>query len=331
MSFQSKSVLIAAAALSVAAGAHAAVGFNADANVELDTTNTSAKKITAVGPEATAANNSFGQGGRVEVNLAGKSTSGDNFVAGRATLIAGKGGAASTDDMWVQFGSSKADLKLGRFEGADLYATGRDTVLNRAGSGVYATNTLRGRTSSAHAAATVNMGGGASLEVGIIETKDTTAGTVKGIRPVVSFGAGPASVRLGFESGKKSNGTTWDSLSGFGATAGLKAGPGALNVNMASGKQKQAGGDLKRSAFAANYTVDMGPWVFFESAKNTVGSAASEKITTFGAGYQLPLFGVNGASITPALSSSKATNAGVGSNKSDTSLRLRVNYGFSAF
>ncbi|MEY4751481.1 MAG: hypothetical protein RIQ60_3695 [Pseudomonadota bacterium] len=317
MTFQSKSALIAAAALTVAAGANAAVSFNGDANVELDTTNTSAKTI------AGASNNSFTQGGRVEVNIAGKSTNGDSFVAGRGTLTLQKGGATGTDDMWVQFGNSKADVKLGRFEAADLYPAGRDTVVNRAGSGNYATNTLRGRTNEAHAALTLNLGGGSSVEVGIIETKTTAA---KGVRPVVSFGAGPASVKLGFESGKSGG----NSFSGMGGTVGLKAGPGALNVNFASGKTKVTTGDVKRSAFAANYTVDMGVWVFVESAKNTTGAAPSEKISTFGLGYQLPLLGVNGASITPALSNSSATN-GASGNKSDTSLRVRVNYSFAAF
>jgi hypothetical protein len=338
MSFQSKSALIAAAALSLAAGANAAVTFNGDANVELDTTSTSATN------NAGASANSFSQGGRVEINLAGKSTSGDNFVAGRATIIANKSGGASTDDAWAQFGNSKVDLKIGRFEAADLAPQGRDTIVNRTGHGAYTANTMRGRTAAAHAAATVNFGAG-SLEFGIVETKsvadlngganyaETTANAGKGIRPVLSFGAGPASVKLGFESGKVVEGSAFKDISGFGATVGLKAGPGNLNVNLANATVKLAT-ETKLNTLMANYTVDMGPWVFVESASNKQGGT-TEKNTLFALGYEFSLFGIKGTSLVPAVQVAKTSNyigaaAGAASPK-DTSFRVRVHYDFAAF
>lgn len=149
-----------------------------DANIEFDNTYRSGTKVKNTADEG------MSQGGRVELNVSGKAGA-DMFVAARTSLLAKKDGTAATDDMWVQVGSAKGDVKLGRFEAADLFPLAQDTLINHAGN-VYAGNTLRGRkdVSVFHAAGTLNLGSGMSLELGMIETKSLASAS--GIRPVLS-------------------------------------------------------------------------------------------------------------------------------------------------
>ena len=94
------------------------------ANVEIDSTNSS-------GSVMARADEGLKQSGRVEVNVSGKA--GDNgFVAGRASLLANKNGTVTADDMWVQLGSATGDIKLGRFEAADLFPLNGDTLVEHA-------------------------------------------------------------------------------------------------------------------------------------------------------------------------------------------------------
>lgn len=230
----------------------------------------------------------------------------------------------------MQVGNNGGDVKLGRFEAADVFPLGRDTIVDRAGSGfAYRTNLLRGRFTGGtfHGAGTVKFADGLALELGVVESKGTTyAGSVnngnmgiqaKGVRPVLSYEANGMTVRVGAEIGK--TGAALDDFKGFGATVGADLGGGTkVNVNFASAK---VDGAADRST-----TVGAGAYlgaahVALEFAKN-----GDEKITTAYASYSMPLMGIKGASITPALSTSKANNT-VGLEKAN-SLRVRLNYAF---
>lgn len=123
-----KSHLTVALATLLAVPAFAAATF--DANIELDTDYRNLGRGAA-------------QGGRVELNAAGKTDAG-GFVAGRASYLAKKDGNAGVDDMWVQFGNASGDIKLGRFEAADLFVVGKDTVIESDGVAGFR-NVLRGR------------------------------------------------------------------------------------------------------------------------------------------------------------------------------------------
>lgn len=285
-----KTQLAVAAAALIAAPAFAAVGF--DANVEMDTT---------------YQNNARGasQGGRVELNAFSKSDKGGGFVAGRASYMAGKGGTVGVDDMWVQIGNSAGDIKLGRFEAADLFPAGKDVIVEDGGApSGYRTNVFRGRTSSAHAALNLNAGGGVGFELGLMADKKNT-----GIRPVVSFGMDGFSVKLGVENGKNAAGAK---VSGAGLTVGTSMAGMGLNASIGSGKV--AG--VKGSSFGLNATMGAAG-VGYILDKN--GSA---KENIFYAAYSLPLFDT-GATITPAASYSKATG-----EVKRIGLRVRVNYAF---
>ena len=281
---------VAVAAL-FAAPAFAAVGF--DANVEMDT------KYQNNGRGAS-------QGGRVELNAFSKSDKGGGFVAGRASYMAGKGGSVGVDDMWVQIGNSAGDIKLGRFEGGDAFPAGKDVIVedgNIAATG-YRANVFRGRTSDAHAALTLNAGGGLGLELGVMAAAKNV-----GIRPVISFGMNGFSAKVALENGKNAAGAK---VSGAGITVGTTMAGAGLNVNYASGKVAGVSG----SSFGVNATF--GP----AGVGYIMDKTGSNKDNMFYAAYSLPLFGT-GATITPAVSYAKGTNM----NKNIGAV-VRVNYAF---
>jgi hypothetical protein len=289
---------VAVAAL-FAAPAFAAVGF--DANVELDT------KYQNNGRGAS-------QGGRVELNAFSKSDKGGGFVAGRASYMAGKGGSVGVDDMWVQIGNSAGDIKLGRFEGGDAFPAGKDVIVEDGGSAAgYRANAFRGRGGNfgtnndvgiAHAALTLNAGSGVGFELGVMAAAKNV-----GIRPVIGFGMNGFSAKVALENGKNAAG---QKVSGAGITVGTTMAGAGLNVNYASGKVAGVSGN----SFGVNATF--GP----AGVGYILDKTGSNKDSTIYAAYSLPLFGT-GATITPAVSYAKGTNM----NKNIGAV-VRVNYAF---
>jgi Porin-like glycoporin RafY len=282
------------------------------------------------------------QSGRVELNANGKAGK-DMFVAGKASFLAKKDGTAATDDMWVQVGNTSGDVKLGRFEAADLFPLPGDTVVENAAP-VYAANALRGRKdgNQFHAAGTANLGGGLSVELGLVETK--TNAQFKGVRPVISYANGPLTVRAGFESGKNNVAAiaapvapattpaaapaSTTKVNGFGATAAYDFGGFKLTGNVASNKEKTTIAGVtttdKATTFGLIATVGAGNLGFI-TAKNEL-AGPDEKLNTLYGSYTLPLFDIKGASITPAASVSKAT-IGNASRRAGA-VRVRINYAF---
>ncbi len=298
--------LAAVAALCAsAAAAHADLAF--DANLELDTTYNNEANATA---SNAARASDLTMGGRVEVNAGSKLNNGDAFVAARASLLLKKDGNAGTDDMWVQFGNKTGDVKLGRFEAMDLFPLGKDTVVDEANS-TYKANDLRGRMGSNrfHGALGLNASAGMRVELGLVFSKE--AGAKRGFRPAVSYTTGPLTVRAGLESVKTVG--TAGSDTGLGLSVGYAlAADSNLNVNFAKKEDDKA--------FGVNATFGaLG--VGLISGK---GATDATKATTFYAAYSMPLFGVKGASVTPALSVSK----GGSGQDTRTSARVRINYAF---
>jgi len=315
MNRYSKLTAVAAAAL-LAAPVFAAM--TTDANLELDSTYGNLSR-------------GMSQGGRVEFNVAGKAGDANGFVAGRGTLLIKKDGTAGVDDMWGQIGTGMADVKLGRFEAADLFPAGKDVLVDGGAdaTGGYHTNKLRGRMGSDlfHAAVSVNPGSGVGIEIGVVESKVT--GNTKGIRPVVSFAAGPVSVKLGLESGKVVGG---NKFSGFGATVGGAFEGVGFNVNLANGKEKAVGGDIKSTSFGANATF--GPAGVGFVMDTTKAGGLKDKDTVIYAAYSIPLFNT-GATLTPAISHQTGTDnipnaltPAAGKLSAATSVRVRLNYTF---
>lgn len=332
-----------AAAVVLAAPAFANATTDVSANAEFDTGFQSG--------DVKARNGSF-QGGRIEINVSGKAEANGYFVAGKGSVIAGNAGNpgnasnlannAGVDDAWVQAGSAAFDVKLGRFEAADLYATPGD-VFRIGGAGLRTTNVLRGRTTYSgptgnndrlHMALTANVAPGVSLEVGIVDAKDVSTGGVagkggaKGIRPNVGLSFGAFTARVGFETGKVNDITTADttdsaSFTTVGATAKFDLGSGmAVRANVSSGKVK-SGTEVKNTSALLGFDV-AGLNLSVESGKTTVGGADIKTRGVFAA-YAIPLFDIKGATITPAIGS-YSTDDGV--KTSQTKAGFRVNYGF---
>lgn len=293
-----KTCVALAAALSVGA-AFAEVKF--DANIETNTTKVTGKSVD--------------NGGRVEVNAnAQLMKNGDNFVNAKGTLeIPLTGDKLNIADAWIQFGNSSADLKLGRFEAVDLFPLGKDVVVEGAGAASgYRANSLRGRFSDGqlHAAVGLNAGAGLRAELGVVTKKDTT-GKAYGVRPTVTYSSGPLTLRAGVES-IKTEGSTAAAQTGFGLSAGYAINSDtSVNVNYAKNSKANA------QSFGANATFGAAGVGLIQD-KN-----ASAKQTTFYAAYSFPLFGIKGATVTPAISRSTGTGVdGV------TAVRVRLNYAF---
>ena len=290
-----------------------------DSNIEFDNTYRSGSAVTAAG-----ANTGLSQGGRVEFNGSGKAGA-DMFVTGRATLLAKQDGTAATDDMWIQVGSAKGDIKLGRFEAADLFPIVGDTLVNHAG-GVYYSNAMRGRgavssSNPFHAAGTINLGNGLSLEVGVMQSK--VVGDVSGVRPVLSYASGNLNLSIGLEAGKYQG--TDNDVSGVGATVGYNFGAFKLTGNMASGKTDAASNNSK-SAYAL--TVSAGGLSAGLIAGTTDAASGQDKVQTGYLAYNMPLFDIKGASVTPAISTSTLKNSTTGTDLQENAFRVRLNYAF---
>lgn len=293
-----------------------------DANIELDSTYNSGSALNAAN-NGGVSKTGMDQGGRLELNISQKAGT-DYFVAGRATLLAKKDGTAGTDDLWAQLGSNSASVKLGRFEAADLFPVPQDTVVNHAAP-LYYTNALRGRSEKFHAAGMFNTGGAVTFELGLIDATDAALGSgTKGVRPVISYASGALSLKAGAEVGKYLSGRNLD---GSGFTAGYTANGMGFNLNLAQGKS-DADSNNKMNAIGVNALF--GPFfIGYITGKNENGAAAGDtKVDTVHASYNIPIFGVTGASITPAISHSTAKNSATGVSQDVDALRVRVHYDF---
>jgi hypothetical protein len=313
MKFAFRATAVAAIAM-VSASAFAAADF--DANIELDS------KVENLARGAS-------QSGRVELN-ASKKMGSKYFIAGRATYLAKPDGSAGTDDVWAQMGSDTADIKLGRFEAANLFQTPGDVIVEYAGNAPYQANVLRGRQggnsygSVFHAAGTLQLGGGLSFELSGVSSKgkDAATGNVvpNGIRPVLNYANGPLHVAAGLEGIQYHSGLA-KRVTGFGLTGDYNFGDVVLTGNFASAKNDM---DYKQNTFAV--MVGFGGLTLATVQGNTKTAGDDYKVSTFWAAYAIPFFDVKGATITPAVSFSKGS--GSNTSKDSSGFALRVHYDF---
>lgn len=337
MKFAFRATSVAAIAM-VSASAFAAAEF--DANIELD---------------SKYQNNDRGasQSGRVELN-ASKKVGSKYFIAGRATYLSHPDGTAGTDDLWAQIGSEQADIKLGRFEAANLFQTPGDVIVEYAGFSPYQANLLRGRqgvTSNGsapfHAAVNVQLGGGLSFELSGVSTKGS--GFATGFRPVLNYANGPLHLAAGIEA-LKFNGTpltttqstscTIDSITntctfgtittsatpgvsrtGYGLTGDYNFGAFTLTANYAQVKNLQG---IKANTFGVMASIE-GLTLAGVYGKGS-STNADDKVNTYWIAYAIPFFDVKGATITPAASWSKAGGTNTAPNASAFSLRVHYDF-----
>jgi hypothetical protein len=304
MHSQFKLALIAAAC-TVATAASAQVAF--DANYENNTTYVDSKPATTKND------------GRLELNATATVKNGGNFMSGKGTVELKQDGTAGVADAWIKLGTAMADVQLGRFEAADLFPMGQDTLVEKSGTvSGYTANVLRGRTATGssasnplHAVVGVNAGP-VRAELGLFASTGTAAATeVYGLRPTLVYSAGALTLRAGFENIKS---TVAADQNGFGLSAGYALSSSSnLNANYASNN------DTKNSSFGVNGTFS-GFGLGVVQDKNNTNATNTVYVS-----YAMPLLGLKGATLTPALSNSTTDQAGV---SAVTALRARINYAF---
>lgn len=304
-----------AALCAATATAQAEVSF--DANLELDPTYVGAR-------DNPSAKSTLDIGGRVELNAnAALHKNGDNFVKARASLIVPvNGDAVRMDDLWLQLGNASADFKIGRFEAVDLFPLGLDTIVQPATgtAGPVAlgsrNNFLRGRITDGrvHGALGVNLADNLRLELGMVGPKrnETVAYKPYGLRPVLVYKVGALTATAGAEILKGNLDSVPDSV-GVGATLGYAVNKDmTLNVNYGRNSKRDS------SSLGANALFHGALGVGFVQDKD-----AHAKVDTYYVAYKMPLLGVKGAYITPALNYSRGT----GVDKL-LAVRVRLNYAF---
>ena len=345
---------IAAAAV-LAAPAFAATDVSANAEFDTSYVVKNDSKRDPVAPATTPQVDKFQQGGRIEVNITGKTKVGDGYVAGKGTVILGQNGRsagrtdAGVDDAWVEGGLGAFSVRLGRFEATALASYPADVlVVGRVG---YMGDKLRGRSignqdsyvqtdprdvginGQPHFTFTGDLGGGMAIEFGLTEENtglnQTTKSAKFGIRPVFKFAAGPISGAAGFEKSGLSG-----SKVGIAGTGAFDLGGGAsVGLNLASeGKNASLGQTKTATGFGVfgtfgpiNAAVQMG--------QDHFGVKGNYAYVT----YSMPFF-VAPAVFTIALSTGKTPvqqtfTAGVldpltNSSYMDTAIRARVHYDF---
>lgn len=313
---QTRIRLVAAAAALVAAGAaQATVAF--DANLEFD--------LTTHNGDTTAAQESLTTGGRVELNAnAALVKSGDNFVNARASLIVPVNGDKVTmDDVWIQFGNSAMDLKIGRFEATDLFPVAKDTVIDYVTTAGYHANTLRGRITDGrtHMSAGFNAGSGLRFELGLVSEKKDNTALAYGLRPLVTYTTGALTLRAGLESYKATVVATEVSYTGAALSAGYALNKDAnVNANYATLNGDSKAADA--SSIGLNLVYGPAGIGYIRDTNKAFGTASEVNVNTVYAAYSFPLMGVKGATITPAFSVSKGETTDL------TALRVRFNYAF---
>lgn len=322
------SVISSVAILSLSAGAMAADAaaaspktFTFGGDVELD--------ITA--DDGADAGNNFGHGGRIKLKATGEIKGEDYFIKGVAQpLVPFKGNTLGYDDVYLQMGRDKWDVQIGRFEAANLFPLGKDTIVSHAGGGeakVYEANKVRGRKDDVlHVALHSNPSEQLKLELGLMHGK-ADSDTFTGVRPAVSYKIGNTTLRAGFESvtDKATDGTEIKQA-GVGIGAGFKLGETSVNASVASLSEEVTGkADVDVTSLGLN--MQRGPFgAGLVNSTTDNGSATKPKVNTAYATYTVPVFGSKDASVTFAANASRADN--VTKDESLNAVRVRFNYAF---
>lgn len=294
-----------------------------DANVELNTDSIN----KSVG------DNTYDQNGRVELNVYGKHTKGEYYVAGRGTVLITTDGTADVDDAYAQLGNNKWDFKLGRFEATNLFPLGKDTLIVHTGDvSVYEANNARGRVGddggqiAFHYYPTDKL----RFELGTVVGDDDKDGNntkaASGIRPVVSYDTSFATFTAGYERTKYELTAGGDvDKDGLGVTVLFDLAGAVVNVSASHEKDKNT--EQKVNSYGANMTYgNFGLGLIASSEDNKTGVDPSV-VTTYIA-YSVPIFDIESALITFAGSYSKASDVADGTNDRTIAGRVRINYYF---
>lgn len=294
---------------------------NFDANLEVNT--------DAINKEI--GDTTFDQNGRVELNASSKHTSGDYFIFAKGTLLVTTDGDTNVDDSFIQLGNSHYNFQLGRFEANNLFPLGKDTIVEHAGDvSVYQANMARGRAGSDGGQIAFNMSASENFQfqLGTIYGDDDADGdnstAFSGIRPIVTYAADGFSLSAGYER-VKYDGTNNVDKSGVALTANFDIGEANLNLSVANMEDKET--DQKVRSYSANLTQGNFGIGFISSEEDNLAGLDPTVMTTYLA-YTLPLFDIEGATVTLAGSYSVADDVADDVNDKTIASRVRFNYKF---
>jgi hypothetical protein len=241
-------ICVVVASLFLAAGAFAEINWSAGMETNTDFESNKTEKGRADGKDLE--NTVFAQGGRLKVTAEGKSESDTGFfAAAKGQLKLNLDGTASTDDSWVQVGTSSFSLKVGRFEGEGLFSKGADVYIVSAPGGAdrYEANKARGRSSNGMAL-DFSAGENMMIQVGMVYGGSNQLGA----RPLVKFSTDTVTIKAGAdylrETPQDNDAKEETTYMGFGVDA--SAGFGSMTIGgagayLTQGGKDAAGTDLK--------------------------------------------------------------------------------------
>ena len=329
-SYLKRSALFSAISLSIFALTTSSAHSNAlqdttlsmDANVEI---NTDAFKHDGESSQ-------YDQSGFVEVNFMGERRFNEYFARAKGTARLLDDGDVITQDMYFMFGTDYWDIQAGRFEARNLFPLGKDTLVIHAGSGeaqVYEANLVRGR---------VDDGGQFAWHVRPSDSWEFELATqfgggdkttaFSGIRPALTYKAGPMNLTLGLERQKfETEAGEKIHKEGYALTSTINLDNTVYNVSFAQMKDKESTSIDKVSSIGANVTHGpFGAGVIHSQTDRVDGD--NPELTTAYVAYTLPLFDIKDASVTFAGSLSKASDVSAAASDSSSGLRMRFNYTF---
>jgi hypothetical protein len=189
----------------------------------------------------------FGGTAKGQIDFSATSDLGAMTASAKVSLVMSAGGASS-DDAWVALSNDSVEFKLGRFEAPDLHGFGQDFYVPEAPESPegYTANKARGRKETGMAVM-MNPSDAMEVTLGAVYGGDNFIG----VRPVVKFSAGAATLTAGgeyyLEMATDNDDESQASIVGFGGKAEFSM--GAIGVGAAAaygirGGQDADGDDL---------------------------------------------------------------------------------------
>lgn len=269
--------------------------------------------------------NDFSQDGRLLIRFNGKTTTSAGYFAEfEVEPILTHNGNVDHDDAWFAFGQENNwDIRVGDFEGYDLFPAGQDTFLT---SSAYKVNNARGRgtaegDSVGHVAFT-KYAGPMQFELGVMMAEeDGISDNAVYVRPVVAYSDNGFTLAAGVEM-DVTNETNPNDEIGYGVRGSYSSGDASYNAAIAHLDKGDLGGDITSATLNATFgSLGVG---YYYSAQDF---DASEDEHAIMASYKIPnVLDIKDFSI--YLGAYHTRNVGYVDGRNETGVRTRLKYEF---
>ncbi|MGX9522847.1 carbohydrate porin [Vibrio mediterranei] len=296
---------------------------------------------------------SFNQDGRISFAVEGQRTIGLNTLSFKFNPTYKTEGEVGLDDAWLNLSRNNTNLKVGRFEAADLFPKGQDIFVNNAGDAVddsivtpnfylYEMKEGRGRAKEAGQIMLTQGFGNVTAEVSTVFGKrsdiaDITKATIDDslyIRPVVTYTNEGFTISGGMEAQVLSdtivvNGKDIGKRIGFGATTGYATDNFSVLANYA---QMNAEDETDRSIGINTTLYGIGLGYIRginDVGKNSVLNKPSGSLDTFYTSYEFKqVLGFDNFDTYLGAYYSKYSQDDTNKSANDLGARLRLKYYF---